>query len=133
VLFGGLFVVTAALATTGLPAALLAAIRAGGIDPVGLPVLVPLTLIGSNSIGNVPTVVLLLAVLADLPPPILYRLAVLSTLAGNLFVVGSLANIIVVERTRQAGVHLGFTEHARCGVPMTLLSMVLAVVWFTLG
>ena len=49
-----------------------------------------------------------------------YALAVLSTLAGNLLVVGSLANIIAVERARDAGVVLTFAEHARCGVPMTL-------------
>ena len=58
-----------------------------------------------------------------------YALAVLSTLAGNLLVVGSLANIIAVERAREAGVRLSFAEHARCGVPMTLLSLLLALAW----
>ena len=61
-----------------------------------------------------------------------YALAVLSTLAGNLFVVGSLANIIAVERAREAGVILSFVEHARCGIPMTLLSLLLAVAWLLL-
>ena len=90
----------------------------------------PLTLVGSNTIGNVPAVVLLLAVLPELPAEALYQLAVLSTLAGNLLVVGSLANIIVVERARQADVLLGFGEHARCGVPMTLASVAAACAWF---
>jgi Na+/H+ antiporter NhaD/arsenite permease-like protein len=130
VLFGGLFVVTAALAATGLPAELLQAMTAAGHAPTSLAALVPLTLAGSNTIGNVPTVVLLLAVLNDLPAETLYALAVLSTLAGNLLVVGSLANIIVVERARQSDVALGFAEHARCGVPMTLLSVAVAVAWF---
>ena len=87
-------------------------------------------MIGSNTIGNVPTVVLLLAVFPDLPAETLYALAVLSTLAGNLLVVGSLANIIVIERALQSGVRLGFGEHARCGVPMTLLSFAFAIIWF---
>lgn len=127
VLFAGLFVVTATLDQTGLPAELLAAAH---IDPTKLPALVPLTLIGSNTIGNVPTVVLLLAILPNLPAETLYAMAVLSTLAGNLLVVGSLANIIVVERALQSGVRIGFGEHARCGVPMTLLSFAFAIFWF---
>lgn len=130
VLFGGLFIVTAALAATGLPARLIVDLGAAGIDPASLTALTPLTLLGSNTIGNVPTVVLLLAVLKGLPTDALYTMAVLSTLAGNLFIVGSLANIIVVERARQADVHLGFWDHARCGVPITLLSFAAAVAWF---
>jgi len=130
VLFGCLFVVTAALARTGLPSELLSAAAAAGVEPTGLPALVALTLVGSNTIGNVPAVILLLALFDGLPRETLYALAVLSTLAGNLFLVGSLANIIVVERARQSGVTLRFADHARCGVPMTLLSFVAAVAWF---
>jgi Na+/H+ antiporter NhaD/arsenite permease-like protein len=92
-------------------------------------VLAPLTLVGASSIGNVPLVVLLLAVAPDLGAGAFYALAVLSTLAGNLLVVGSLANIIAVERARDAGVVLTFVEHARCGIPMTLLSFLLALAW----
>ena len=50
-LFGGLFVVTAALAETGLPTDAMAAFTEAGIDPRGLPALVPLTLAGSDTIG----------------------------------------------------------------------------------
>ncbi len=129
-LFSGLFVVTAALAETGLPAEMIAGLTRAGFDPRSLAALVTLTLVGSNTIGNVPIVVLLLAVLKDMPAEALYALASLSTLAGNLLIVGSLANIIVVERAEQAGVILGFGEHARCGVPITLVSFGAAVVWF---
>jgi Na+/H+ antiporter NhaD/arsenite permease-like protein len=130
VLFGGLFIVTAALAETGLPAEALAALTASGIEPKGLPALVLLTLVGSNTIGNVPTVVLLLAILRDLPSEMFYAMAALSTLAGNLLIVGSLANIIVVERAKDAGVTLSFFEHARCGVPIALISLALTIAWF---
>lgn len=81
-------------------------------------------------IGNVPTVVLLLAVLKDLPAETLDVMAALSTLAGNLLMVGSLANIIVVERAKDAGETLGFLDHARCGVPIALISLALAIIWF---
>ena len=130
VLFGGLFIVTAALAETPLPGEALAAINAFGIDPKTLPAMLFFTLFASNTIGNVPTVVLLTAVLKELPNESLYAMAALSTLAGNLLIVGSLANIIVVERAKQAGVELGLVEHARCGVPITLVSLTLTVIWF---
>lgn len=132
VLFGGLFVVTYALASTGLPAQAMAALAASGLAPDRLVLLAPLTLLGANTIGNVPLVVLLLAVMPELDAGAYYALSVLSTLAGNLLVVGSLANIIALERARDAGVRLSFLEHAKCGVPMTLLSLVLALAWLYL-
>jgi Na+/H+ antiporter NhaD/arsenite permease-like protein len=130
VLFGGLFIVTAALAATGLPADALAGLAALGIELKGLTGMLLITLVGSNTIGNVPTVVLLVTILRDLTPEMLYAMASLSTLAGNLLIVGSLANIIVVERAKECGVSLGFAEHARCGVPIGLVSLGLALVWF---
>jgi Na+/H+ antiporter NhaD/arsenite permease-like protein len=129
-LFGGLFIVTAALAETGLPGDMLDALKAAGISASGLPAMTLLTLVGSNTIGNVPTVVLLVTILKDLPSEALYTMAALSTLAGNLLVVGSLANIIVVERAKEAGVTLSFLEHARCGIPIAVISLALAVAWF---
>ena len=132
VLFCGLFVVTHALATTGLPDRAVLWLEDLDLYPERLLVMTPLTLIGANTIGNVPLVVLLLSVLPQLGAGALYALAVLSTLAGNLLVIGSLANIIAVERAAEAGVRLSFREHARCGVPMTLLSMLLAFAWLWL-
>ena len=129
VLFAGLFVVTAALADTGLPAVLLQRVEQMGLLPNRLSVLAPLALLGSNTIGNVPIVMLILGILRDLPTGALYALAVLSTLAGNLLIIGSLANIITVERAREAGVVLGFADHARSGIPMTVLAMTIAVLW----
>jgi Na+/H+ antiporter NhaD/arsenite permease-like protein len=132
VLFGGLFVVTAALARTGLPDQAVLWLQAQGLQPESLVVLAPLTLIGANSIGNVPLVVLVLSVMPMMSEGAFYALAVLSTLAGNLLIVGSLANIIAVERASDAGIVLTFAEHARCGVPMTLLSVLLALAWLAL-
>jgi Na+/H+ antiporter NhaD/arsenite permease-like protein len=92
-----------------------------------------LTFLGSNTIGNVPLVILLLQLLPDSRPVLLAFLAVVSTLAGNLLLVGSLANIITVERTAEVRVRLGFLEHARCGVPIMVLSQALAFGWWWLG
>ena len=93
----------------------------------------PLAVVGSNTIGNVPLVVMLLQVLPHPGPDLLYFLALVSTLAGNLLIVGSLANIITVERAREVGVQLGFFEHAKCGVPITLLSLAVALAWLALA
>lgn len=129
VLFGGLFIVTQALDGTGLPGQALELLAARG-QPIESPwVLAPLTLMGSNTIGNVPLVVLLLQILPRPTPDLLIFLALVSTLAGNLLIVGSLANIITVERAKELGVELGFLEHARCGVPITILSLAAALGW----
>ena len=55
-------------------------------------------------------------------------LAMASTLAGNLTITGSVANIIVVEKVR-AEHNISFSEYARAGVPITLLTLVVGVLW----
>ncbi|HEX6012351.1 MAG TPA: anion transporter [Geminicoccaceae bacterium] len=129
VLFGALFVVTHAFDATGLPERLVATLAESGMPITSPWLLGPLTVVGSNTIGNVPLVVLLLQILPSPGPDLLYFLAVVSTLAGNLLIVGSLANIITVERAKEVGVGLGFLEHAECGVPIAVLSLTAAVVW----
>ena len=106
----------------------------GWLAANGLPIADPLVLTalavgGSNTVGNVPAVMLFLRVVPDAGPGLLYALALLSTLAGNLLLVGSLANIIVAERAAAVGVRLSFRTHAACGIPMTLASLVLALLW----
>lgn len=132
-LFACLFVVTAAFAETGLAGNALAALEAQGLWPDRIAVLAPLSLVASNTIGNVPAVILLLAVWTDAPAGALYGLGLLTTLAGNLLLVGSLANIILAERAAGQGVRLGFVDFARAGVPMTLLTMAVAAVWLGFG
>lgn len=129
VLFAGLFVVTGALSATGAPGHALGALERAGIRIDELAPIATLSLAGSNSIGNVPLVVLVLSSVAHPTPAMLYALALLSTLAGNLFLVGSLANIIVAERAAQSGVRLSFADHARSGVPVTLASFALSMAW----
>jgi Na+/H+ antiporter NhaD/arsenite permease-like protein len=133
VLFAGLFVVTASLTATGLPAALLDRMAGQGWRLASLEVLAPLVVVAANTIGNVPLVVLLLGIVAAPSPEFLYALALISTLAGNLFLTGSLANIIAVERAAEVGLKIGFLEHARVGVPITALSLALALLWLAWG
>jgi Na+/H+ antiporter NhaD/arsenite permease-like protein len=124
-----LFVVTGAFAATGLAQRALADIGQGGFSPDTLATLAPGALLLSNTIGNVPATILLLSLWPDLAPGTLYGLAILSTLAGNLLLVGSLCNLIVAERAAASGVAITFRDFARAGVPMTAASMILAVLW----
>jgi len=128
-LFACLFAVTGALHDTGIPWTFISSLQNNGLMPDNLTVLTPLTLLMSNTIGNVPSVIFLLQIWPDAPQGALYALALLSTLAGNLLLVGSFANLIVADRAATYGVRITFAEHARAGVPITLLSMAFALLW----
>jgi Na+/H+ antiporter NhaD/arsenite permease-like protein len=56
-------------------------------------------------------------------------LAMASTLAGNLTITGSVANIIVVERAAADGVELRFSEYFRVGLPVTAVTIVAGAAW----
>src|SRR5262245_20821744 len=132
-LFTGLFVVNAALAETGKPADALAALAHAGVLPDRLAIMAPLMLVLSNTIGNVPAVVMLLGVAPGMPAGALHALALISTLAGNLLLVGSIANLIVAERAASVGARFGFADQARAGIPTTLASLALAGAWLVAG
>jgi Na+/H+ antiporter NhaD/arsenite permease-like protein len=59
-------------------------------------------------------------------------LAMSSTLSGNLTLLGSAATLIVAEVAARRGVRIGFMEFLRVGVPVTLLTMLLGIIWLTL-
>jgi Na+/H+ antiporter NhaD/arsenite permease-like protein len=132
-LFACLFVVTGAFADTDVARRWMEALAERGLFPETLGVMVPLALAASNSIGNVPAVMLILAVWHTPDPGALTGLALLSTLAGNFLLVGSMANIIVAERALSTGTRLSFGDFARAGIPMTLATMAIAVAWLRLG
>ena len=56
-------------------------------------------------------------------------LALTSTFAGNLLIVGSIANIIVVDAAARSGTPIGWRAHARVGVPVTLLTLAIAAAY----
>lgn len=130
VLFIGLFIVNAGLARTGAVAESLETLRGAGVD-VGRPAwLFVSSAVLSNLVSNVPATMLLLPVATH--PDAGAILALSSTFAGNLFIVGSIANIIVVTSARLLGVELDFRTHVRTGVPVTLLTLALAALWLWL-
>ncbi|HTF88985.1 MAG TPA: anion transporter [Planctomycetota bacterium] len=130
IMFVGLFVVHHALEITGLGDRALAASAARGADLAHPGVLFAATALLSNLVSNVPAVMLLLpAAKHPLAGPIL---ALSSTLAGNLLLVGSIANLIVVEQAARLGIKITWRDHARVGVPITLITLAIAVAWLGL-
>ena len=128
VLFIGLFVVNHALLQSGMTERAVAGLRDGGVDLSRAPWLFGVTAALSNLVSNVPAVMLLLPAAAAHPQagPLL---ALSSTLAGNLLIVGSIANIIVVDQAGRLGVKISWREHARVGIPITLITLAVAAAW----
>jgi Na+/H+ antiporter NhaD/arsenite permease-like protein len=130
VLFIGLFVVNHALAQSGLAAAALAWLSDAGAPLTETGPLFVVTLVLSNLVSNVPAVMLLLPAATE--PFSGPMLALVSTLAGNLLIVGSIANIIVVDAARRRGIAIDWRTHARTGVPVALVTLCVTAVWFAL-
>lgn len=130
VLFVGLFVVQYVLESSGLVAAILEDVTHFGIDLRSAEWLFPVTVVLSNVVSNVPAVMLLLPVASN--PEAGTVLALASTLAGNLLLVGSIANLIVVDQAARLGVVVGWRQHAGIGVPVTVCTLGIAAFWLWL-
>ncbi len=128
VLFIGLFIVNHALEHTGVTAQAMHLLADAGF-PLAEPVpLFAAALVLSNVVSNVPAVMLLLpAATEPFSGPLL---ALVSTLAGNLLIVGSIANIIVVDAARKRGIVIGWRRHAVTGVPITIVTLAITAAWF---
>ena len=124
VLFVGLFVVNAALQHTGLPLRALQQLLAWGIPLQHQGAWLTLGFVLSNLVSNVPAVMLLLP---STPAALGPGLALATTFAGNLFLVGSIANLIVADAAQQRGLRLGWIAHARIGVPLALLTLAMTL------
>ncbi|RCJ42258.1 anion transporter [Nostoc minutum NIES-26] len=83
------------------------------------------TVVLSNLISNVPAVLLLHPLIPREDTQYWLLLAAGSTLAGNLTLFGSVANLIVVEAAADLGYKLSFLEHLRFGLPLTLCTLLL--------
>jgi Na+/H+ antiporter NhaD/arsenite permease-like protein len=130
ILFIGLFVVNHALARTGVSADAVRALAGAGLPLAEPGPLFGATFVLSNVVSNVPAVMLLLPAATE--PFSGPMLALVSTLAGNLLIVGSIANIIVVDAARRRGVAIDWRRHARTGVPVTLATLAITAFWFAL-
>jgi Na+/H+ antiporter NhaD/arsenite permease-like protein len=126
VLFIGLFIVVAGLEKTHLAARLFTAASQYHLERTA-PLSVFAALL-SNAVSNVPAVLVFKGFIPHLPDAnkAWLTLAMSSTLAGNLTVLGSVANLIVIQRARQK-VQISFAEYARAGVPLTILTLAIGI------
>jgi Na+/H+ antiporter NhaD/arsenite permease-like protein len=132
VFFLGLFIIVGGAERAGLTRTLLHPVAAWNLHRI--PSFVSVTALLSNVVSNVPAVMLLRTLVPAFPDPHTgwLALAMGSTLAGNLTITGSVANIIVVERAAAEGVHVGFREYFRVGLPVTAATLALGMVWLWL-
>jgi Na+/H+ antiporter NhaD/arsenite permease-like protein len=151
--FGGLFVVMRAVEQAGLAHLVVVGIAgplaSGGPDAgtaaVGAPHVAAwiVARLGaavallSQAVSNVPAVMLFVPPLEAAPATVArslwLALAAFSTLAGNLTIIGSVANVIVFETARRDGVEVSFSEYLKVGVPLTLLTCLIAWAWLALA
>lgn len=130
VFFVGLFLIVGGAENAGLTKHLLGFGERFNLQHLGVFTLV--TAILSNFVSNVPAVMLLKSLVSQFANPhsAWLTLAMASTLAGNLTVTGSVANIIVVERARKDAV-IGFFDYFRIGLPVTLLTLLFGWLWLS--
>jgi Na+/H+ antiporter NhaD/arsenite permease-like protein len=128
-MFMGLFVVVAGFEKSVLTPEAIRAVGSLHLDQI--PILSVITVGLSNLVSNVPAVLVLKPFVANLPDPqrVWLTVAMSSTLAGNLTLVGSVANLIVVQVARARGVTIGFWEYAKVGAPLTVLTLLIGVLW----
>ena len=126
-LFAGLFILVAGIEKTVLTGPVRADIASLGLAHSAILALVAAAL--SNLVSNVPAVLVLKSFVAALPDAERgwLVLAMASTLAGNLTIVGSVANLIVVERARRLGIVIDFWSYFRVGAPLAIITIAIGV------
>ena len=128
VFFVGLFIIVGGAEKAGITDHLLGFANHWNLHhPAGFTVVVAVL---SNLVSNVPAVMLLKSVVPGFANPHTgwLVLAMASTLAGNLTITGSVANIIVVERAK-AIAPISFWEYLQVGLPITVLTLAFGFVW----
>jgi Na+/H+ antiporter NhaD/arsenite permease-like protein len=130
VFFIGLFLIVGGAEQVGLTSMLLEVAQRWNLHNPGILTIATAAL--SNLVSNVPAVMLLKSLAPGFHNPnhAWLVLAMASTLAGNLTITGSIANIIVVERSRPA-VHIGFWDYFRVGLPVTAATLIFGWLWLS--
>jgi len=131
VFFVGLFLIVGGAENAGIVVRLLTFARHWNLQR--LEVFTVVVTVFSNMVSNVPAVMLLKSLVPGFSDPhtAWLALAMASTLAGNLTITGSVANIIVVE-TAKPDVQIGFWDYFRVGAPITLLTILFGLLWLAL-
>jgi Na+/H+ antiporter NhaD/arsenite permease-like protein len=128
-LFCALFIIIHGISQGGYLNIIMNNLADRGLDIHNLAVLTGISALLSNMVSNVPATMLLVGFLDPIKPDQWYSLAVSSTFAGNLFLLGSIPNLIVVEQASNFDIKITFKQHAAVGIPVTLISLLILVAW----
>ena len=132
VMFAGLFIVVRGAESTQLLNEL---VQTAGPDRLrNIALLSAIAAALSNLVSNVPAVLLFKPIYPQISRGMATALALASasTFAGNLTLVGSMANLIVVEQARREGIQIGFLEYLKVGVPVTIATLAVDIAWLQL-
>ena len=131
-MFAGLFIIVAGAERALLTPDLIAGIGRLRFDKI--PVLSAVAAVLSNLVSNVPAVLMIKPFVAPLKDHDTAWLvvAMASTLAGNFTVLGSIANLIVVQKAAAGGVAIGFWDYFRIGAPLTITTLAIGTLWLWL-
>jgi len=131
-MFAGLFIIVAGAEHSLLTPEIMATVSRLRLDQV--PVLSAVTAVLSNLVSNVPAVLMMKPFVAPLPDhdKAWLVIAMASTLAGNFTVLGSIANLIVVQKAAASGVEISFWDYFRVGAPLTIITLTIGTWWLWL-
>lgn len=132
VLFMGLFVVTGAFQATGYGEHALLWLAHNGVNLQSPPVLAVATAALSNLVNNSAAALLLVKTVGVHRATTAYVLALANSFGGGLIMIGSVANIIVVQQARDMGITISFRAFARIGVPVTVTAIGILAAWAAL-
>lgn len=128
VVFIGLFVIVGGVEKSGLMAYVMELLPAGGVGSISLFALI--TLVLSNIVSNVPAVLLLKFFIPKIDAVTWWKaLALFSTMAGNLTITGSIANLIVVEIAKRQGIVVTAMDYFKIGFPLTIITTAIGIIW----
>jgi Na+/H+ antiporter NhaD/arsenite permease-like protein len=128
IIFIGLFVIIAGVEKSGLVAYMLKQIAFSSVSSLGF--FAALTIGLSNVVSNVPAVLLIRFLIPDTNAEQWWKaLALFSTLAGNLTITGSIANLIVVELAKKNHIHVNAWDYVRIGFPLTIITSLIGYFW----
>jgi Na+/H+ antiporter NhaD/arsenite permease-like protein len=128
-MFAGLFIVVAGVQAAFFGPRIVAVAQTWHLDRTA-PLAIIVAIL-SNVVSNVPAILLLRPFIDPLPGADHAWLvaAMASTLAGNFTILGSVANLIVVQRAAAEGVRIGFWDYFVIGAPLTLLTLLIGIWW----
>ena len=128
-MFAGLFIIVAGAQHALLTPDLVA--RVGRLHLDQVPILSAATAVLSNLVSNVPAVLMMKPFVQAVPDHATawLTIAMSSTLAGNFTILGSIANLIVVQKAATRGVEISFWAYFRVGAPLTLITLAIGTLW----